>query len=356
MFKFLTLSLILAAVLFTSAVAQITINNNFQPVPGTVIESRIDTLADSAFYSSMVSGTGGPMVWNFSGRTYAGAHLLTVLSPGSTPSIDSFPDANLVLQSITGSDTGWVIYRSDPNVFAREGIVEHAPSGGFIHVYRNNAPDYVFPISYNNQWICYHHWTQYGSHTHTDVLDTVYVTANAWGTAQYRTNSVACLRLMNDERLTDNTYDSTGHLIYSYVSEIFSANFISAGFNILASVSKSGQPPFVTYSSSASADFVGGISDVRDNGTLPDKFEISQNYPNPFNPTTTIQYDLPIASNVAIDIYDILGNKVETLINSEQQPGHHEVVWDARDEASGIYFYKIQAGSFVESKRMTLLK
>ena len=79
-------------------------------------------------------------------------------------------------------------------------------------------------------------------------------------------------------------------------------------------------------------------------------------YPNPFNALTTIRYNLLSASNVRIDIYDILGCKVETLIDKQQPTGYHRVIWDAGDYSSGVYFYKFQAGDFSESRKMILLK
>ena len=89
---------------------------------------------------------------------------------------------------------------------------------------------------------------------------------------------------------------------------------------------------------------------------VSDNFSLTQNYPNPFNATTTIQYNLPEASNVTIDIYDITGRKVAGLFNGIQPAGSHQVIWDANDKSTGVYFYKIQAGDYVETKKMVLLK
>lgn len=88
---------------------------------------------------------------------------------------------------------------------------------------------------------------------------------------------------------------------------------------------------------------------------LPIHFSLSL-YPNPFNSSTTIEYNLPEAGLVTIDIYDILGRKVETLVNKEQPAGFHQVIWDAMDHSSGIYFNRIQAGDFTLTKKMLLLK
>lgn len=89
---------------------------------------------------------------------------------------------------------------------------------------------------------------------------------------------------------------------------------------------------------------------------LPGSFQVFQNYPNPFNAVTTIQYDLPQASVVNIDIYNILGRKVKTLISKIQPAGYHQVIWNADDISSGLYFYRIQVNDYIQSKKMLLLK
>lgn len=89
---------------------------------------------------------------------------------------------------------------------------------------------------------------------------------------------------------------------------------------------------------------------------LPSDFYLAQNYPNPFNPTTTIQYSIPQRSKVILKVYDILGNEVATLINEEKPAGVYTVNFDATQLASGIYFYRLKAGSFVETKKMILLR
>lgn len=93
----------------------------------------------------------------------------------------------------------------------------------------------------------------------------------------------------------------------------------------------------------------------------PEKFELSQNYPNPFNPTTNIRYRLPTKSEVKIEIYNILGNKITTLVNEAKEPGVHTINWDASFMASGLYLYQIlienESGQkFLQQKKMMLIK
>jgi hypothetical protein len=95
--------------------------------------------------------------------------------------------------------------------------------------------------------------------------------------------------------------------------------------------------------------------------SLPRAYGLSQNYPNPFNPVTTIQYSLPQRSHVVIDVFDILGRQVRRLVNETRSAGAYEVRWDGTDQggvpvSTGVYLYRIQAGDFVQSRKMLLLK
>jgi N-acetylneuraminic acid mutarotase len=89
---------------------------------------------------------------------------------------------------------------------------------------------------------------------------------------------------------------------------------------------------------------------------LPDEFALLQNYPNPFNPTTTIKYDLPKEANVILKVYNILGEEVATLVNKLIPAGHQSVAFNAVKLASGMYIYRIEAGGFVQVKKMLLMK
>ena len=83
---------------------------------------------------------------------------------------------------------------------------------------------------------------------------------------------------------------------------------------------------------------------------------LEQNYPNPFNPTTVISYQLPVNSVVALKIYDVLGREVETLVAGMQSAGDHHVTFNGAALPSGVYFYRLQAGSFTGTKKLLLLK
>ena len=98
------------------------------------------------------------------------------------------------------------------------------------------------------------------------------------------------------------------------------------------------------------------ITAVNDNKVFPDEFYLYQNYPNPFNPSTVINYQLPVISHISLVVYDILGKKIETLINEIKQPGNYKVEFNAANLPSGIYFYYLESDNLIKTRKMILLK
>ncbi len=99
-----------------------------------------------------------------------------------------------------------------------------------------------------------------------------------------------------------------------------------------------------------------GDATVKPIVSVSSSYGLSQNYPNPFNPTTEIRYALPEDAQVRLVVYNVAGQEIKTLVNGGQEAGYHECVWNAKDVASGVYFYRLQAGDFVQTREMILLK
>ena len=97
----------------------------------------------------------------------------------------------------------------------------------------------------------------------------------------------------------------------------------------------------------------GGIDNNRSQAT---EYKLLQNYPNPFNPSTTIRYSIPTTSLISLKVYDILGRELATLVNEEKPAGTYKLTWNAANIPSGIYFYKLQAGNYIQTKKMILMK
>jgi hypothetical protein len=109
---------------------------------------------------------------------------------------------------------------------------------------------------------------------------------------------------------------------------------------------------FVLYNS---GNLPTGIKDPVRSG-IPAEFRLGQNYPNPFNPSTVISFQLPVRSHVMLSVYNLLGQEVTTLIDDMQDAGYRSAVWNANNSPSGVYYYRIQAGSYMEVRKMILLK
>jgi hypothetical protein len=123
---------------------------------------------------------------------------------------------------------------------------------------------------------------------------------------------------------------------------------------------QSEKPDMVGFASALDVDVEGETGEEAE-AVLPKEFALKQNAPNPFNPSTSISYDLPKACNVQLDIYNVLGQKVKTLVSGYQEAGSQTIFWDGSNSsgspvASGVYFYRISAGEFNATKKMMMLK
>ncbi|MCU0414870.1 MAG: serine hydrolase [Ignavibacteriaceae bacterium] len=112
----------------------------------------------------------------------------------------------------------------------------------------------------------------------------------------------------------------------------------------------------VAYIVNAICDYAQDITEVDEISNPISEFYLEQNYPNPFNPSTKIKYSIPQLSNVVIKVFDILGNEIETLVNEEKPAGTYEVTWNAKQLPSGVYFYQLRAGEFIQTRKMILIK
>jgi len=102
-------------------------------------------------------------------------------------------------------------------------------------------------------------------------------------------------------------------------------------------------------------NIIAGVKGI-DEGDLPEQFRLEQNYPNPFNPSTKISWQSPVGSWQTLKVYDVLGNEVSTLVDEYKPAGKYEVEFDASPLTSGVYFYQLNAGEFIQTKKMILLK
>ncbi len=154
-----------------------------------------------------------------------------------------------------------------------------------------------------------------------------------------------------------NSPDSTRRLWYQNIAGVQAGAIDAAtGKNVYASLKAITNFPYVdsVYQQSKALFLTLGVNEPPT--SVPRTFYVFQNYPNPFNPSTSIKFTLPKQLHVKVQMFDILGRVVETLVDKTLDPGTHEVVWDGSKFSSGVYFYKVTAGSFSAVKKMILIK
>ena len=101
----------------------------------------------------------------------------------------------------------------------------------------------------------------------------------------------------------------------------------------------------------------GVVISVKNRGSnLPELYELFQNYPNPFNSNTTIEFEIPQREKVLIEVFNLLGQRVNTLLDTEMERGRHKIDFNAGGLSSGVYFYTLRSGSFVETRKMLLIR
>ncbi len=148
----------------------------------------------------------------------------------------------------------------------------------------------------------------------------------------------------------------------------YTLNVTNKLYNYMVSVAQL-PPGYMPHSEPAhpgqtNVNFTFNLTDVQqDQSTIPSEFSLSQNYPNPFNPTTRISWQSPVSSlpdgkagRQVLNVFDVLGNEIKTLVNEEMEAGYHSVDFNASELPSGVYFYRLQAGNFVDTKKMILLR
>jgi len=157
-----------------------------------------------------------------------------------------------------------------------------------------------------------------------------------------------------DSPLLDWRYPSIAEVVP--VNGAYTVHIIMLGDSLPGStVNTEGMPVGVTAQYyHFSADVI--IESADGNESAITQYILEQNYPNPFNPSTTIKYSIPTSSFAQLKVYDVLGNEVATLVNEGKHAGTYEVKFNAEVLTSGMYFYKLNAGSFISTKKMLLLK
>ncbi len=277
-------------------------------------------------------------------------------------------------------------------VFARRFTSEAVPLGNSFIVTKADRPDtpqsQIAPViidSNGNTTIC---WTEYRTGYDREILFSKYdnrgqlIISNKVLNGPLPTREWFSEIAIDDssddfivvwEEFIDGSYDILAQQVGDPMGEIFRITNTSDGIQSFPNLKVRNNKIYSTWTDNrienSGFDVWANVlnwnspTDINDVSTI-EEFKLSQNYPNPFNPSTTIKYSIPNVEtrhasslrNVILKVYDILGREIATLVNKKQQAGSYEVQFDASSLTSGIYLYKLRSGSFVESKKMILVK
>jgi len=328
-------------------------------------------------YTQRIS-TGGAVQW-----TTNGVATCTMATDQLKPDICSDGASGVIIT--------WTDYRSttDFNIYAQR----QGPSGGIIWVVdgvvlnNNVAYDQIDPkIVSDDMGGAIVSWTDYRTGTTADIYAQ---RVNSTAAVQWTATGVIICTASGDQIKSQLVSDGTNGAYITWEdhrnagnSDIYAQriasnaviNWPATGFPICTAQNNQLNPMIVVdgnlgaivawqdYRSGNNFDIYASrfntqsLIGIEHNGTTANQFSLSQNYPNPFNPATVINYQLPKSSSVKISIYDALGKQVDILVNEVQSAGIHNISWNAVNLPSGVYFYRLDAGSFVSTKKMVLVK
>ena len=326
---------------------------------GNVLTNYIDSLA-----TSVNIGSPGATSWDFSALNSQLTNTFTGVVPSSTPYLSDYPSANVVFSFTEIIDTvtaeGWQYTTQNSDDYVMNGVVVESAFGTDIMlvkaVYSPAQVLFPLPYTYNSQWnssftitnTIYYNGAPFiittANHTETVLVD-------AWGNMKMPGGAVLqALRVRRDDRYTSPSPPFYKRVIsYSFITKSGTAVEIVANDTTSPNNGTIQVKDGVAWS-------ISGITGVENEDQIPTQYSLSQNYPNPFNPSTTISYQLQTSGRVTLKVYNILGDELATLVNEEKSAGSFDVKFDASQLSSGIYFYKLQTGNFVETKKMILMK
>ena len=355
----------------SSAFSQITITetdvSNFFAIGKTITTYAPDPFVPGPLSIVDIGNPGGGNTWDFSSFSAPVFTTASIIDPAETPFVNEFQQANLcqfssfTFMDVTSND--WTYNTLGSGTFERLGSAGTATAADGTVFPKNKSvnlpPELLLdlPVSSASSWS-----SKYAMISFTEIdgifvpvmTDQIEVTSNvdAYGTVIFPSGSSEdALRIRRKVLFMSPDFS------FASVSYVFTA--------------KSGESfsVFPSDTATTSGTVEGSISwtesdeatRVDDGQVVPSDFSLAQNHPNPFNPETVIEYHMPNAGEVRLNIYNALGQKIRSLVEHDQSPGTYQILWDGRDDfgqqvSTGVYIYRLESLGAAQTKKMLLLK
>ena len=340
-------------VMLSTVYGQITITSD--EIPHQVGTYSVYDEADSVEVN--LGTPGGGRTWNFSSQVTDESYDSWIVDKEGTPFADSFPTANLVNKEIEPYKDSVFSYsysRLTTDAMAFLGMGTVSPETSMVMIW-DEPMVWPLPMNYNDSW-----------YTHASIHDTIegvemvmewriQCMADAWGTVNIPYGSFDCLRIQQYDTMITTVY-FMGSPLYADTTDEISYQFLAEDYGQIVSIGsypEETNPNFTTAESfSRLSYFTTGISQDE---LSTYNFELC-NYPNPFTTTTEINYTLAQDAYVKLDVFNLVGERLTTLVDGWQTKGAKTVRWDASELPEGIYLYRIETGEVSRTSKMILLR
>ncbi len=344
------LALLLCA---ANALCQITIT--WDDIPST-IGTRHVLRTSPGYIPVTLSSPGENQTWDLTGIDTPGEIAVSIVSHDDTPDPSAYPLANWIVQWEDDSGNAACAYAIlTPLTFNIIGFMVAGPDSMFSLPLLNWPPLFTFPIHYGDDW----NTTLYGEITIGGLpvifWDSSEVVVDGWGTVITEMGSESCLRLKSHHHITLTligipVFDFS---VWAYIWMVPDYPEYAVMVSELNAEEDFTTAMFIRVGSESTADDVASF--------LPTVFTLENPYPNPFNPQTTIPYSVSEFSDVELIVFNALGQRVRTLVQTWKAPGSYSIVWNGTDNfgntmGAGTYFCRLQTGELVATQKMILLK
>lgn len=357
------LSILILILMCINSFGQVTVTSgDLLGVIGKISVLESDT---TDFVNVSPGPAGENQIWDFSLTVMQSEEIsIEFIEPQDSPYPDAFPNANFVQFFQFPEDTleFYVFYEIDPAFIHILGIAFMADS---LFVEQEEEDVAPLPLTYGTSWesvisdtLAFEGFmiiTKDSTYSEVDAFGTIHVPAGSFESLRIRDNNTEYSQIFIDGILVSS--DTTTRIEYEWITK---DNFLAAN---MESQDGEMEPNFTVAQGFERLKSLTPTSIVdKQNLISPTGFELYQNYPNPFNPETVIKYQTSLTKNIRIDVYDLNGRWVTTLIDRQKSAGSYFTFWngknsDGLDVASGVYFYTLNiAGKKVQSRKMVLIR